>query len=160
MATPTETGPTNADDESAADRDQESRLKRYDQRVEEWLTSLKEGAEQRSPEVLSALATKAKDVGDFLDKLADKARSRAEPSAAEARRSQTFDESPVGGAQGQEALGYRGPGKWAEPRSLDEAQGRGLTLIKQLMSELEIQVKSQRTVVRMRKDLAVWAADG
>ena len=81
MTAPTETERTNTADESAADNDQESRLKRYDQRVEEWLTSLKEGAEQRSPEVLSALATKAKDVGDYLDKLADKARSRNEPSA-------------------------------------------------------------------------------
>jgi serine/threonine-protein kinase RsbW len=50
-------------------------------------------------------------------------------------------------------------GRWAEPRSLDEARGRGLTLIKQLMSDLEIQVKSQRTVVRMRKDLSMAAAD-
>jgi anti-sigma regulatory factor (Ser/Thr protein kinase) len=49
-------------------------------------------------------------------------------------------------------------GKWAEPRSLDEARGRGLTLIEQLMSDLEIQAKSQRTVVRMRKDLSVSAA--
>lgn len=48
-------------------------------------------------------------------------------------------------------------GSWTEPRSLDEMQGRGLTLIKQLMSDLEIQAKSQRTVVRMRKDLSVSA---
>ena len=65
MTAPTERKPTNTADESAADNDQESRLKRYDQRVEEWLTSLKEGAEQRSPEVLCALATKAKDVGGW-----------------------------------------------------------------------------------------------
>ena len=68
MAAPTETERTNTGDESAADSDQESRLKRYDQRIEEWLASLKEGAEQRSPEVLTALATKAKDVGDYFDK--------------------------------------------------------------------------------------------
>ena len=37
-------------------------------------------------------------------------------------------------------------------------RGRGLILMKQLMSDLEIQVKSQRTVVRMRKDLSVSAA--
>ena len=46
-----------------------------------------------------------------------------------------------------------------EPRSLDEMRGRGLTLMNQLMSDLEIQVKSQRTVVRMRKDLSVSTAD-
>jgi hypothetical protein len=86
MGAPNETERTNGADESAADRDQESRLKRYDQRIEEWLTSLKEGAEQRSPEVLSALATKAKDVGDYLDKLAEKARSRNEPSGRRGSR--------------------------------------------------------------------------
>ena len=109
MAAPGETEPTNTVDDSAADSDQESRLKRYDQRIEEWLTSLKEGAEQRSPEVLSALATKAKDVGDYLDKLADKARSRNEPSASVAKRPQSFDEVPAGGDQGQGDLGYRAP---------------------------------------------------
>ena len=46
-----------------------------------------------------------------------------------------------------------------DPRSLDEMRGRGLTLMNQLMSDLEIQVKSQRTVVRMRKDLSVSTAD-
>jgi hypothetical protein len=81
MTAANEQRPENTVDESAADSDQQSRLKRYDQRIEEWLASLKDGAEQRSPEVLSALATKAKDVGDYLDKLADKARSRNEPSA-------------------------------------------------------------------------------
>ena len=50
-------------------------------------------------------------------------------------------------------------GEWKEPRSLDEMRGRGLILVKQLMSDLEIQVKSQRTVVRMRKDLSASAAD-
>jgi hypothetical protein len=54
-----------------------SRLKRYDKRVEEWLASLKEGAEERSPEVLSSLAAKAKDVGNYLDKLAEQARTKA-----------------------------------------------------------------------------------
>jgi hypothetical protein len=74
---------TNTVDEEGADDGQESRLKRYDQRLEEWITSLKEGAEQRSPEVLSALATKAKDVGDYLDKLAEKTRARNATSSAE-----------------------------------------------------------------------------
>jgi hypothetical protein len=74
---------TNTVDEEGADDGQESRLKRYDQRLDEWITSLKEGAEQRSPEVLSALATKAKDVGDYLDKLAEKSRARNASSSAE-----------------------------------------------------------------------------
>jgi len=45
-------------------------------------------------------------------------------------------------------------GEWARPRSPDEARGRGLDLMKQLMTDLEIQAKPQRTVVRMWKDLA------
>ena len=108
MTAANETEPENTVDETAADSDQESRLKRYDQRIEEWLTSLKEGAEQRSPEVLSALATKAKDVGDYLDKLADKARSRNEPAG-------TTTDTP----QGRGELGYRGP----DPES--DAKGDG-----------------------------------
>jgi hypothetical protein len=125
MTAPPETESTNADDESAADSDQESRLKRYDQRVEEWLTSLKEGAEQRSPEVLSALATKAKDVGDYLDKLAEKARSRNEPSAAGAKRPQSLNEVPAGGDQGQEALGYRGPDPESDPKGNGDHEDQG-----------------------------------
>jgi hypothetical protein len=74
---------TNTVDDEGTDGGQESRLKRYDQRLEEWITSLKEGAEQRSPEVLTALATKAKDVGDYLDKLAEKSRARNASSSAE-----------------------------------------------------------------------------
>ena len=64
-----------------AESEQVSRLKRYDQRVEEWLTSLKDEAEQRSPEVLSALATRAKDVAEYLDRMADKARARNDSPA-------------------------------------------------------------------------------
>ena len=112
MATPTEVEPTSTVGESAADSDQESRLKRYDQRIEEWLTALKEGAEQRSPEVLSALAAKAKDVGDYLDKLADKARSRNEPSAA------------VRGDQGR-GLDYRGPDPETDPKGDGDREDQG-----------------------------------
>ena len=50
-------------------------------------------------------------------------------------------------------------GGWKEPRSVDDRRGRGLALMKQLMSDLEFQDKSQRTVVRMRKDLSLSAAD-
>ncbi len=123
MAAHTEAEPTNTVDESAAD--QESRLKRYDQRIEEWLTSLKEGAEQRSPEVLSALATKAKDVGDYLDKLADKARSRKEPSAAVAKKPQSLDEVPAVGDQGQGALRYRGPDPESDPKGDGDHEDQG-----------------------------------
>jgi hypothetical protein len=120
---PPETERTNTADESAADNEQESRLKRYDQRIEEWITSLKEEAEQRSPEVLSALATKAKDVGDYLDKLADRARSRNEPSAASAEETQSFDEVPAGGRQSQG--GYRGPDPESDPKGGGEHEDQG-----------------------------------
>ena len=79
MAAPADMEPTNATDDSTAEADQISRLKRYDKRVEEWLTSLKEEAGQRSPEVLGALAAKAQDVAEYLDKMAEQARSRRTP---------------------------------------------------------------------------------
>jgi len=47
-------------------------------------------------------------------------------------------------------------GRWKEPRPFDEKRGRGLTLMRRLMSDLEIQVRSQRTTVRMRKDLSAF----
>lgn len=124
MTAANETEPTNAVDESATDGDQESRLKRYDQRIEEWIASLKEGAEQRSPEVLSALATKAKDVGDYLDKLADKARSRNEPSAATPETPRSLD-AVTADDQAQGERGYRGPDPESDPKGDrdDEDQG-------------------------------------
>jgi hypothetical protein len=76
MAAPTDMEPTEPADETVNESDQVSRLKRYDQRVEEWLASLKDEAEQRSPEVLGALAAKAKDVAEYLDKIAERARSK------------------------------------------------------------------------------------
>ena len=78
MAAPADMEPTNASDDSTAEADQVSRLKRYDKRVEEWLASLKDEAEQRSPEVLGALAAKAKDVAEYLDKMAERVRSKQE----------------------------------------------------------------------------------
>ena len=78
MAAPTDMEPTNATDDATAEADQISRLKRYDKRVEEWLASLKDEAEQRSPEVLGTLAAKAKDVAEYLDKMAERARSKQE----------------------------------------------------------------------------------
>jgi Tfp pilus assembly protein PilN len=78
MAAPADMEPANATDDSTAEADQISRLKRYDKRVEEWLTSLKEEAGQRSPEVLGALAAKAQDVAEYLDKMAERARSKQE----------------------------------------------------------------------------------
>jgi hypothetical protein len=71
----TDLDPAGSESQTSNDAAQVSRLRGYDKRVEEWLASLKGEAEQRSPEVLSALATKAKDVADYLEKMADKARS-------------------------------------------------------------------------------------
>ena len=123
MTAPNQTEPTKTADESAADNDQESRLRRYDQRIEEWIASLREGAEQRSPEVLSALATKAKDVGDYLDKLADRARSRTKPSAASAEGTPSFDIVPAGGRQSQG--GYGGPDPEGDPKGDGEHEDQG-----------------------------------
>ena len=118
MAAPTETEHAKSADEATAD--QESRLKRYDQRLEEWLTSLKEGAEQRSPEVLGALATKAKDVGDYLDKLADKARARNEPSAP-VETSRGVSAAEVG----QGAHTYGGPDPESDPKGDGDHEDQG-----------------------------------
>ena len=123
MTAPTETERTNTADESAADNDQESRLRRYDQRIEEWLTSLKEGAEQRSPEVLSDLATKAKDVGDYLDKLADKARSRQPVFGDLGKGNAELRRSPGGDRQSQG--GYRGPDPESDPKGDGEHEDQG-----------------------------------
>jgi hypothetical protein len=71
----TDLDPAGSESQTSNEAEQVSRLRGYDKRVEEWLASLKGEAEQRSPEVLSALATKAKDVADYLEKMADKARS-------------------------------------------------------------------------------------
>ena len=104
--------------------EQVSRLKRYDQRVEEWLASLKDEAEQRSPEVLSGLAAKATDVAEYLDKLADKARSRNETTAHPSDAMLKDDDSAaVGSAQAEP--GYRGPDPETEPHGdrADEDQG-------------------------------------
>jgi hypothetical protein len=91
MAAPADMEPSNATDDRTAEADQVSRLKRYDKRVEEWLASLKEEAEQRSPEVLGALAAKAKDVAEYLDKMAERARSKQE--ADDSRRSLPVQET-------------------------------------------------------------------
>jgi hypothetical protein len=84
----------NGDQLETADSDQLSRIKRYDQRVEDWLTSLKDEAGQRSPEVLSALAAKAQDVADYLNKAADKARAKKlESGVASPEETSRSDES-------------------------------------------------------------------
>jgi hypothetical protein len=119
MAAPVEPEPTNATDDSTAEADQVSRLRRYDKRVEEWLTSLKEEAEQRSPEVLSALSAKAKDVSEYLDKLAEKARSRSEPSLDAVDPSQTGLEHPAESDPVEPTHGYGGP----DPESVPKGEG-------------------------------------
>ncbi len=97
MAAPADMEPSNATDDPRVEADQVSRLRRYDKRVEEWLASLKDEAEQRSPEVLGALAAKAKDVADYLDKMAERARSKQE--ADDSRRSLPAQETSDARAQ-------------------------------------------------------------
>ena len=111
--------------ETSTDSEQRSRLTRYDQRVEEWLTSLKEGAEQRSPEVLSALSAKAKDVADYLDKLAEKARSLSEASGAVTDTSQWLDEVPAHGDQVQGGPEYRGPDPESDTKGDGDHEDQG-----------------------------------
>jgi hypothetical protein len=56
--------------------EEQPRGKRYDERIEEWVRGLQEGAEERAPEVLSGLAATAKDVARFLEDKAEQARRR------------------------------------------------------------------------------------
>ncbi len=120
MASQLDQDPTHRERES----EQVSRLKRYDQRVEEWLTSLKDEAEQRSPEVLSALAAKAKDVGAYLDKMAEKARSRSETSDTPSGVMPLRDDASAGDVAQAEPE-YRGPDPAADTHGdkADEDQG-------------------------------------
>ena len=74
-----ETESTEAADTATKESEQLSRIKRYDQRVEEWLNSMKDEAGQRSPGVLKALAAKAQDVADYLNKTAERAKAKNEP---------------------------------------------------------------------------------
>ena len=61
--------------EAAAQPD-ELGLRRFDKRIEEWFGYLRTEANDRSPEVLSAMAAKVKDLGQYLEKMADQARVR------------------------------------------------------------------------------------
>jgi hypothetical protein len=54
-----------------------SRLQQYRRRIEEWASSLRDGAEQHAPpEVLTGLAATAKNVAQYLDGMAERARAK------------------------------------------------------------------------------------
>jgi hypothetical protein len=54
-----------------------SRLELYRKRVEEWLVAVRDGAEEHAPpELLSGLAGAAKNVAQYLDGMADRARAK------------------------------------------------------------------------------------
>jgi hypothetical protein len=71
-----DTEPVESGEVGVTEAAERSRLRGYDKRLEEWLASLKEEAGKRSPEVLSALAAKARDVAEYLETMAEQARSR------------------------------------------------------------------------------------
>ena len=54
------------------------RLSRFEKRVDEWLTYLKDEASVRSPEVLTAMAAKVHGLAHYLERMADQARVRSE----------------------------------------------------------------------------------
>jgi anti-sigma regulatory factor (Ser/Thr protein kinase) len=45
-------------------------------------------------------------------------------------------------------------GRWRGPRSVDAARGRGLTIMRALMTNLEIRTDPEGTTVRMRMDFS------
>jgi hypothetical protein len=103
MAANPDTEATGSSQLETTESEQLSRIKRYDQRVEEWLTSLKDEAGERSPEVLSALASKAQDVADYLNKTAEKARTKKASGVASASEdTSNVDESTLGSTEGKE----------------------------------------------------------
>ena len=106
---------------------------------------------------LRAWLTSVQVVGDVTDEI-NLATHEAAANAIEHARMGT--EVTVRGVRDESKalIVVANSGAWRAHRSLDEMRGRGLSLMKQLMSDLEIQVKSQRTVVRMRKDLSVSQA--
>ena len=54
---------------------QGSRLEQYRNRIEEWASAVRDGAEQHAPpEVLSGLAATARNVARYLDGMAERAR--------------------------------------------------------------------------------------
>jgi hypothetical protein len=77
-------GVTRAEDPRAGERPgkdavtgQGKRLEQYRKRIEEWASGLRDGAEQHAPpEVLSGLATTARNVARYLDGMAERARVR------------------------------------------------------------------------------------
>jgi hypothetical protein len=71
--------------ESTPERDDLS-VRRFDKRVEEWLTSLKDEASERSPEVLSAMASKARELAAYLDNMAEQARAKRSAGTPEGER--------------------------------------------------------------------------
>jgi hypothetical protein len=55
--------------------EQGSRLQQYRKRIEKWASRLRDGAEQHAPpEVLTGLAATAKNVAQYLDGMAERAR--------------------------------------------------------------------------------------
>jgi len=83
------------DAETSEGTEATSRLRGYDKRLEEWLGSLKDEAGQRSPEVLGGLAAKARDVADYLDNLADSARTKMAPETPRPPSSDEDDSPPT-----------------------------------------------------------------
>lgn len=72
----TELERTPSEDTRATESD--VRLRRYEKRFDEWLSYLKDEASVRSPEVLTAMATKVHGLGQYLERMADQARVRRE----------------------------------------------------------------------------------
>jgi hypothetical protein len=67
--------------------EQGSRLKQYGKRIKESASSLRDGAEQHAPpEVLSSLAATARNVAQYLDGMAERARVKQAKEEASVRK--------------------------------------------------------------------------
>ena len=74
--------------------------------------------------MLGALATKAKDVGDYLDKLAEKARSRSKGSAGSAEGTRASTKSPLARTRVRES-GYGGPDPESDRKAMESHEDQG-----------------------------------
>jgi hypothetical protein len=93
---------TRAEDPPAGERPgkdtmtgQGSRLEQNRNRIEEWASALRVGAEQHAPpEVLSGLATTARNVARYLDGMAERARVKQAKEEAVPKPAEQVPEPP------------------------------------------------------------------
>lgn len=111
------------------------------------------------PPDLSRLRGLRHDVAAWLDSIGVPAQSRdgvvlaVHEAAANAIEHATGRVTVRGASDGDKLLlVVSNSGRWRGPRSVDAARGRGLTIMRALVNNLEIRTDPEGTTVRMRMD--------